>query len=58
MNVPLRGSPANVAGSRRSAAWKTTIASGVSTGALVRMGTSGGVIRTNDLTAEPFFSEP
>src|SRR3990172_268858 len=41
-----------------SAAWKTTMASGVSTGALVRMGRSAGPRRTYERTKEPFFSDP
>ena len=42
----------------RTAVWNTTIASGVSIGALVRIGVSDGVSRTYDRTGEPFFSEP
>ena len=58
MNVLSFLSPASDAALRNNAAWKTTTASGVSTGALVRIGQSAGPRRTNERTSEPFFSEP
>src|SRR5450759_4919165 len=58
MKVPSFRSPPSVAGLCSSAAWKTTIASGVSTGALVRIGRAVGPRRTNERTSEPFFSDP
>ena len=58
MSVPCALRPAIVSGLRTSAAWNMTMPSGVSMGALVRMGRSAGPSRMNDRTGDPFFSDP